>query len=188
MPHFFKHFPTVSYDVKKNNKPVILTNVMLRFKIAEVLKNRTAVYYDYTVKESDTPTSIADKYYGDATLDWIIFLANDIVDPLYDWPLDQNSLNTFIINKYGSVAAAQAQVHHYEKIIRTASTYRSDTPVKEKSIHVDETTYLTLDASVRREVTNYEYEIELNESKREIKLLDERYLATLLSEFRAVLR
>lgn len=188
MAHFFKHFPTVSYDVKKDNKPVSLTNIMLRFKLNDVLKNRSAVYYDYTVKESDTPQSIADKYYGDATLDWIIYLANDIVDPFYDWPLDDYTFRNFIINKYGSVAAAQDQVHHYEKIIRTASAYRSDTPVKEKTIHVDSTTYASLDASVRREVTNYEYEVDLNESKREIKLLDQRYLSTILTEVRAVLR
>ena len=188
MAHFFRHFPTVSYDVKKNNKPVILTNIMLRFKLAEVIKNKTAVYYDYVVKESDTPSSIAYKLYDDATLDWLIFLVNDIVDPFYEWPLDSVSFDQFVIKKYGSVATAQGAVHHYEQIIRSPSYYRGETIIKEKTIHVDETTYNSLDASVRRSVSNYEYELELNEDKRRIKLIDNRYVSDILSEFRAVLR
>ena len=37
MPHFFKHFPKVEYDIKKNGKTINLTNITQRFKIKENL-------------------------------------------------------------------------------------------------------------------------------------------------------
>ena len=96
MAFYFRPFPKIQYDLKKNNLPLLLTNVTARYKIRDELKQRAAIFYNYTVKEQDTPSSIAFKYYGDETLDWVIFLINDIIDPYYDWPLSYNSFNEYM--------------------------------------------------------------------------------------------
>jgi len=187
MAHFFRYFPTVEYDLLKNDKKVVVTNILLRFKLAEVLQQKSAVYYDYVVKETDTPDAIAYKYYGDETLDWLLFLINDITDPLYDWPLNPRSFEEFIVDKYGSISSALGTVHHYEKIIQAAKIYQGE-PLAERVIRVDETTYNTLNEDERRSVSNYDYELELNEEKRQIKILDKKYLTGVLNQVRSVLR
>ena len=105
MAFFFRPFPKIFYDVKKNNNnSSVLTNITARYKIRDILKQRAAIFYDYTVKEGDTPSSVAFRYYEDETLDWLILLVNDIIDPYYDWPLSYNTfiefINTFIYLTY----------------------------------------------------------------------------------------
>ena len=192
MPYLFKNFNRVNYDLKKNNKPVVLTNILNRFKIQEIVKNKQAVYYDYIVKDSDFPYSVAHKYYGDPSLDWIIFLVNDIVDPLYDWPLNENKLEGLIKSKYGSISEAMKGVHHYEQILspqkEIVDSNNKKRIIKERTIVVDLTTYNSLTPTSRKSVSNYQNEVNLNEDKRKIKLLDERYLNTILNEFKLVLQ
>jgi len=186
MPHFFNNFPKVEYDVKKNNKPILLTNIFLRYKINEVLTNKAAVYYDYSVQDSDTLEIIAAKYYDDPSLDWVLMLINNIIDPYYDFPLGENDLNNFITKKYGSISSAQGTVHHYEKITRAASIFQGEA-IPEQVLQIDETTYNTLNEDERRSISNYDYEFNLNEDKRNIKILDKKYIPRLLSDVRAVL-
>ena len=49
MPHLFKEFPKVNYDIKKNGKLESVTNIMLRFKITEAIRSRKVIYYEYNV-------------------------------------------------------------------------------------------------------------------------------------------
>lgn len=191
MPYLFKNFNKISYDLKKNNKPVLVTNILNRFKFQEIIKNKQAIYYDYIVKDSDLPYSVAHKFYGDASLDWLIYLINDIIDPLYDWPLNQNKLEAMIRSKYGSVSEAMKNVHHYEQILsqqkEIVDSNNKKRIIKERSIVVDLTTYNSLTPTSRRSVSNYQNEVNINESKRKIKLLDDKYLNSVLNEFKLVL-
>ena len=99
MPFLFQEFPKVNYDIKKNGKLETVTNIMLRFKITQAIQSRKVVYYDYTVQEGDRPDIIAYKYYEDSTLDWLVLMANNIIDPVYDWPLNSRSFEKFIIDR-----------------------------------------------------------------------------------------
>lgn len=182
MPFFFEPFPTVNYDLKKNNKPAVLTNVTLRFKIQEILRSRSAVYYNYNVKDGERPDIIAYKYYGNASLDWIILLTNNIIDPFYDWPLGNLAFEKFIKSKYGSIANAQARVHHYEKILNTQSVLFDGTVIPERTVIVDQATYNTLSPSLRKVVYDYDYEEQLNLQRSEIKILDRRYVTDILNQ------
>jgi len=89
MAFYFRPFPLVNYDLKKNKNNTVLTNIMTRFKIVESFQRQEAVYYDYSVKEGERADQIAFKYYDDASLDWIIYIVNNIIDPEFDWPLDR---------------------------------------------------------------------------------------------------
>ena len=40
MPFYFENFPTVNYDIKKNNNFNLLTNITLRYKIQSKLKDK----------------------------------------------------------------------------------------------------------------------------------------------------
>ena len=182
MAFFFENHPLISYDVQKNGIPRTVQNPLVRFKLQNILKSRTALYYTHDIEEGQSVEFIADRYYGDSTLDWVIYIVNDIIDPQYDLPLDYQQFVAFVKSKYGSTESALNTLHHYEHIIQTQSVLYDGTIVPEKVIIVDETTYNGLVATEKREITNYTYEERLNESKRTIKILHSDYLDQFLAE------
>lgn len=186
MPYYFRPFPLTLYDLKKNGKPTLLTNITSRFKLVEAFQRQEAVYYDYSVKDGERADTIAFKYYGDASLDWVIYLTNDIIDPEFDWPLSNRALNNFITKKYGSVTAAMEQTHHYEQIVQQHEVLFDGTIIPAKYEQIDLTTYGTLASADKRIVTSYEYENEVNESKRNIKLISDEFIMPLMSQVKRI--
>lgn len=184
MPFYFENFPKVSYDIDKTGNKIDVTNLFVRYKIVDAFKKQPAVYYDYNIKDGERPDVIAAKYYEDASLDWIILLANNIIDPQFEWPLDRKSFENYVKKKYGSVSTAKEQTHHYEQITQQQSVLFDSTVVPEEFHEIDLTTYDTLAAGDKRIVTSYEYEDRVNEAKRNIKLLSEDYVLILLTQIR----
>lgn len=103
----YTKFPTVYY----NNE--LATNLTARIKFKDIVKKNLAVYYPYTIIEGERPDTLAFKYYDDASYSWIIFLANDMVDPTFDWPLTNESFDKMLVSKYGTVADAQERTLFY---------------------------------------------------------------------------
>lgn len=101
---YFREFPKLFYSNSmgvKNFKTV--TNIFANVKfIKDVLLNND-IYYPYNVKDGERPEDIANKLYRDPTKHWIILLANNIVDPQYDWVMSQNAFEDYINKKYSSV-------------------------------------------------------------------------------------
>lgn len=186
MAFYFENFPLVSYDVKKNGKLENVTNIMLRYKFNAVIKNFVSPYYDHTVEDGERADTLAFRIYEDYTLDWLIYLTNDIIDPMFDWPMSQNTLEKYISKKYGSIATAQATVHEYRKILNKQSVLFDGTIVPRKTLVIDETTYNTLSEPDRESVSKYTYETELNDNKRQIKLISEEFVPEILSEVRDI--
>jgi len=184
--HYFDPFPKVKYDIKRNGKETLVTDISLRFKIRDALKKRAAVYYDYIIQDGDRPDTVSWIYYEDATLDWLIFLVNNIIDPLRDWPLNHNNFNTMITKKYGSNSAAYSQTHHYEQVIRQQSVLFDGTIIRKKVVVVDEGTYNSLNETDRDAISVYDYELGLNDAKRQIRLLDKRFLSVVMAELENV--
>ena len=182
MAFYFRPFPKIEYDIKKNKLPLLLTNVTARYKIRDVLKSKVAIYYDYIVKDGDRPDLIAYKYYDDETLDWLIYLVNDIIDPYYDWPLKQDAFEKYMRSLYGSTSVARATVYEYRKILNDQSVLFDGTIIPERYVVVDLNTYNGLATDARREVDAYEYYEELNNKKRQIKILDKRFATSIKSE------
>lgn len=188
MAFYFEYFPTVNYDIKKNNKFELLTNITVRFKFKEFMNSNINNFFDYVVKEGQRPDVLAFQYYGDTTLDWIIMLANNIVDPIFDWPLDERTLTSYIKNKYTSIALAKSTVHSYEKILNRQFKAKDGSTIPERYLEVDQTTYNTLSSSNRRIVYKYEYEERLNEQKRHIKLVNVDFVENVINEVSTIFK
>lgn len=183
MPHMFDNWPTLTYDIDKKGKPLELTNITLRFKINELLTSKAAVIYEYDVVNGEGADLIAYKYYDDPTLDWVIYLANNIIDPQFEWPLDDQSFDRYIKEKYGSSSAAKQTHHAYEKILTLSQIFFDGTAIPEKRVIVDQETYDLTPPTLRRQVDKYTYEIELNQARGRIKILDKRYITDLISTY-----
>ena len=185
MSEFFQHYPQINYDISglKPAKTKSAINIMVRSKIKSMVLDNIVAYFPYTIPEAERPDVTAYKEYGDVKYTWLIFLINDIHDPIYQWPLNAREFGAYIKNKYGTLSYAQSTVHHYEQTIRerVEATGTSE-PFSKATIEVDLTTYNTLAAGSRRIVYYYDWETERNEDKRNIKLIDRNHVSDILAE------
>jgi len=188
MSNYFSSFPTVSHDLENDGSHVTLTNILRRFKFRTFAESIGSIFYDYEIQYGDRPDILAEKYYGDGDYAWVILHFNGIQDVRFDWPLFNEQFENFIRGKYGSVPAAQAQVKAYYYIQTPARVLNSGVSIQEKLLEVDLTTYNSLDPSRRKFVTAFDWEEEQNELKRNIKILDERYLEQINDEVTSILR
>ena len=185
MSEFFQHYPQIDYNITGTAPPTYKTaiNIMTRAKLRNVILNDVVQYFPYSIPEAERPDITSFNIYGDVKFTWLIFLINDIHDPIYDWPLATRDLVNFIKDKYGTINDAKNTVHHYEQIVRTRVEATGTTDaIPVAKIEVDVTTYDALDAEDRDIVYCYNWELDRNESKRDIKLIDAMYVGDIMSE------
>ena len=185
MSEFFQHYPQISYNISgtKPAKLKTVINLMEKAKLKGLVADDIVAYFPYSIMEGERPDHVSKKVYGNVKYTWLIFLINDILDPIYDWPLGTREFGAFIKHKYGSLSTAKNTIHHYEQILRTRVEATGTTePIPEARIEIDETTYDTLAAAARNIKYCYGWEVDRNEAKRDIKLIDRLYVADILSE------
>ena len=166
---YFDSFPTIPYDALGNGNPSAVTNLLRRVAVRAKVKNNTALYDTYDVKEGESPEMIAHKLYGDSELHWVIMLFNDVNDRYHDLPMSGNQFNAYLLDKYDNVDG----IHHYE--ITSESGHGTD----KIDVGLTNTDYPSATA-----ITNREYEEALQDDKRTIKLLDPRYVEDFVEEFK----
>ena len=109
MTHYFKKFPKINYN---NNLAI---NLLARVTMSKLALNSKQAYYDYVVKEGTRPDNLSYDYYSNSDYIWLINLANQFVDPYYDFPISEDNLKVLITKKYGSVAKAQNTIKFFRK-------------------------------------------------------------------------
>jgi len=201
---FFQNFPKVFYDMagQAPYKPVIATNITARVRFIQSIKKLGILYYQYDIRDGDTPEIMASKLYGDPNRHWIILLANNIIDPFYDWPLSYDNFNNYLTAKYGSIANAQGSVNQYQLIKQQTDSITGTVVTRTFQISIDvynatpvtSTLILNMaDGSVVTQVTstnilmNYDYENIINENKRHINLIDPKYVPQIENELKTLM-
>ncbi len=107
---YFKSFPFTFYSLDNTGTVQVVTNITNRVSLSDEVKNNLSLYDEYDIKDGETPELVADKFYNNSQLHWLVLHYNEIMDPRFDWPLDTNNLNRYVAGKYANVNA----VHHYE--------------------------------------------------------------------------
>lgn len=181
---------------------VTATNITARLVFIERLKQISSVYYPFVVEDGDTPDNIAAKYYGDSSFDWLVYMANDIIDPYTQWPKTYLQFEEYIVKKYGSREAAQTQILFYRKkpevsyINNDGVTFSTSNPNNGQytqvetydDIRITPATYSTVnDPGNYEPITAYDYELEENEAKRHIVLVDDSLADKIYNELRDLL-
>ena len=169
---YFNQFSTILYDPAGDGSAKLCTDIMSRVRIRTNMKKEIVLLDTYAVKENETPEIVADKHHGSPYYHWVVMLLNDISDVNHDWVKSTRQLQRYLQDKY--TEAQLSETHHYEM-----SQTSGDTTVK---IEVENSTYPSASA-----VTNYEYEVALNESKRQIDLLRNDYLTFFVDEFQSLI-
>jgi Base plate wedge protein 53 len=124
---YFDKFNIISYS---NNAVVDITE---RVVIANNLIRNPYVYYPQDIRNGIRPDQLAFSAYNDPYTSWMIYISNQIVDPYYEWYLNDSEFTNYIKSKYGSLAAATNKVMYYrnnwvDQPSISVTTYNSLTP------------------------------------------------------------
>jgi len=97
---YFNPFPKTEYTLGSKTESV----VDIFRKVAISKYNTESIFTEELVSDADSVESLAEKYYDDADLSWIILLTNDIVDPVTEFCLSTKNFDSLINTKYsGSI-------------------------------------------------------------------------------------
>lgn len=108
---YFQNFPLAYYSLYDDLSNVnIVTNITARVKLSDEVKNNLSLFDEYDIKDGDTPEIVADRFYNNPQLHWIVLHANEILDARFDWPQTTDNLKKYCEGKYTNINA----VHHYE--------------------------------------------------------------------------
>lgn len=173
MKEYFKKFPKINYQYTNSNNIVSSLEVVdlsIRFKIIERILDTPNSYYEYYWRDEDRIDIVADKYYGDPTLSWVVMLSAEAFDWIYDLPLTEEAFDVYLQNKYNVTDSnvLRSMIHHYKDISGSI---------------IDIHTYMILSEEHKEIVSVYDYEYEINQKKRNIKLLSKVHLKDVLNEF-----
>lgn len=117
---YFRELPNIQYASvfggrKSANDYTEAKNIFRRAKLREDIKEAVTAFTYYQIVGDERPDQIAQKLYDDPNLDWVVMLTNNIIDLREQWPLNNDSLYKYLLDKYGSEEEL-AKVHHYETV------------------------------------------------------------------------
>jgi hypothetical protein len=170
---YFEQFPVIFYDAVGNGDEKIVTHLLKRVAVHSKASETVALFDTYDVRNGETPEMIAHKYYDDAEYHWVVLLINNITDRYHQWPMNTRQFLSHLAERYDNVDA----VHHYE-INQVSGNTNVKINIGTSNVDTDGNTIA--DATL---VTNREYEEEIQDTLRKIRLLDPIYLDQFVTEF-----
>jgi hypothetical protein len=195
---YFDTLPKVIYT--ENGVSSVYTNLLARVSVIPQILKDPLIYYTYDIQEGDTPEIIAHKYYGDSYRYWIVLFANQLLDPQWDWPMTSKVFEQYLAEKYPSTNV-YSEIEYYEKVITQYDVDTQTTTINK--VRIDEDTYNSLPVTQkatytlptgpvtitteRNAVSIYDYELEQNEAKRNIKILNSIYVNQFEEQFKQLL-
>ena len=196
---YFSQVPNLDYVDRTPGEKTIsayktVKNLFKRAKLREDIFSDLTYFTKYQIIGDERPDNVAEKFYDDPTLDWVILLANNITNIQTEWPMSENSFNNFLIDKYGSQVGISS-THHYE------CTGVKDTlgvVIAPEGLTIDKdftVTYYDKLASagivtatnLAETITNYDYESKLQDEKRNIFVLKPEYISVIFNDLEDIM-
>ncbi len=154
MAKYTKILPQLSYN------GVSIADITHRLNMLKTVEKYATMYYSVTIDETSSPEKVAEQYYGTQDYWWIVCAINKVIDPFYDWVKRETEVYAYVNKIYDD----QDEIHHWED-----SEY---VQYAEQSVQED-----------RVPITNLEWEMHLNDKKRQIMLLKPSYVPEIADEF-----
>ena len=196
---YFRNIPDFEYVNRTKDGQFIsnytqVKNFFKKGKIREDLFQDLTVFEKYSIRGDDRPDNVAYEIYGDATLDWVVLLSNNIVNIYNEWPLSQQAFETYVLDKYKTLTKLD-EVHHYESNevkdssgviifpkgvrVSAAQSVSYFEPLSDEQVTVN---------PVSKAVTNYQYEQSVNDKKRRIFLIKPIYLNVVFDDLEEMMQ
>ena len=192
---YFRELPNLLYpsflsDKNSSFDYVEVKNYFRRIKLRDDLQNVFTLFDKYQIPQGSRPDTVAEEFYGSAELDWVVLMTAGIINVRDEWPLEDNQLYDYSLEKYGTDLNA---TKFYETKEIKDSKGRLIMP---KGKHVDSNFSLSYHdggnvtvsgTDARTGVSNYIYEVRKNDDKRSIYLLKQGYLQQFLNDMRTIM-
>ena len=194
MSNYFDKLPDFEYVSRLPNAKIgdyiTVKNLFKRVFLREDIYQNLTFFKKYSIVGDDRPDNVAAQVYEDSTLDWLILISNNIINITDEWPLGQDDFNRYLLDKYDNdYDKIYNGVHHYETIEVKDSNKVVIVPAGLEVSEDFSTTYydyfldgLTTANNITRPVTNYQYEENLENKKREIFILRPEYISVVLDD------
>ena len=185
MSNYFNQIPDFDYVSRlpdaKISDYITVKNLFKRGKLREDIFQDVSIFTKYQIKGDDRPDNVAFDFYGDSSLDWLVLTCNNIINVYSEWPMTQFNFENYLLEKYLTYDNISA-VHHYETTQVTNTLGSVIVPAGLEvdanfsvSFFDDQVGGMTTKYPVST-ITNYQYEEKLQIERRNIFLLEPRYL------------
>ena len=193
---YFQELPNILHPSlfpsrNKVESTIVVKNLFKRSKLRTDVDQAITAFNYFDIKEGMRPDMVAQELYDNPELDWVVLTSNNITNIRNEWPLSHNDLHEYMLEKYGSDANI-AKVHHFETREILDEFSRVIMPA---GLQVDEnftfkyknSTNSILNVNPVSAITNYQYEVKLNDQKRRIRILKSEFLSAFISEHREIM-
>ena len=192
---YFKELPNLEYpsflsDKNSSLDYIEVKNIFRRIKLRDDLQSAFTLFDKYEIPMGYTPDMVADEEYGSSELDWVVLITAGIINVRNEWPLSNSDIYDFALNKYGGNINA---TRFYETKEIKDSGKRIILP-KGKVVdsdfvftYYDNGRQSVSGTNVRTGISNYEYEVRINENKKDIYLLKLGHLQQFLNDMRDIM-
>jgi hypothetical protein len=199
MSNYFSKIPNFDYVSRLPNAKISdyirVKNFFKKSKLREDIFENLAFFEKYTIDGNDRPDNVAFKVYDDATFDWVILVANNIINIQSEWPLEQNDFDRYMLEKYGDYNTLYNGIHHYETeevknsngvtIVPAGLEVQNNYTVSYFDFFIDQP---ITTGNISVPITNYEYEKQIDEDKRNIFVLKPFYLNVVVNDLDEIVR
>ena len=196
MSNYFRRLPDLEYVSRlkdsKLSDYIVVKNLFKKGILREDIYQNLATFEKYKIIGDERPDNVAQKIYGNSELDWLVLVSNNIIHIQTEWPMRQNDFDEHLLLKYGTYENLYSGIHHYEsKEIKDTN----GVVLIPEGLWVDETyefLYTNPQGILERRrpglpVTNYEYELKVEDDKRNINVLKPKYVNLVLDDLRGIM-
>ena len=191
---YFRQLPNLNYPSLKNDRTSaydyqVVKNIFKRAVIRNDIFDEVTAFTKYSVVGDERADQVADNFYNDSTLDWVVLTTNNIVHVRDEWPMGNQDFLTYLNGK--NTEAELANIHHYEtKVIRDSNGKLIQpsglTVPADHSISFVDNGVLREESSLTS-FTFLEHETNVNDNKRNINVLRSEYLNFFLESFEEIM-
>ena len=186
MSNYFSKIPDFNYVSRlpdaKISDYITVKNLFKRGFLREDVFQDLTFFTKYKIKGDDRPDNIAYNFYNDKNLDWLVLICNNIVNIYSEWPLTQRQFDEYLLDKYENLNRIYDEIHHYETtevknskgVVVVPEGMKVESNYSIQFYDSDAQRY-TIEYPVKA-IINFEYELDLEEKKRNIYLLKNRYV------------
>ena len=186
---YFRELPNLRYPSFLPEKTssldyVEVKNIFRRAKLRDDLQNNFTVFDKYEIPMGARPDTVAEDLYGSAQFDWVVLTVAGILNVRNEWPLSDKDIYDYSFDKYGE---SLNSVRFFETKEVKDTNGRLILPkgkVVDSNFTIPKPGEPTATLNPVTGISNYEYEVRLNEEKRNIFVLREEYLQEFLSDMR----
>ncbi len=94
---YFRELPDLQYqsflsDSLSSQSYLTVKNLFRRNKLRDDLSGVFTVFHKYEIPEGSRPELVAEEFYGDADIDWVVLVTAGIINVRDEWPLSNYHL------------------------------------------------------------------------------------------------